>query len=60
MKVIWKFVYGGTFVDKYFVRLEDNTVLQLPEREYNLIAIGDDYTTIDTGELRLEHSGSDE
>lgn len=56
MKVIWKFVYGGTFVDKYFVRLEDNTVLQLPEREYNLIAIGDDYTTTDPEQLRPEHT----
>lgn len=60
MKITHKFVYGGMFVDKFFLRLEDGTVEQVTERDYDTYKKDDDYPRADTGELRLEHTGGED
>lgn len=43
MKVKSKHVYGGLFVDKFFLTLEDGSTIQVSEEDYNKYKKGDDY-----------------
>lgn len=48
MKIKKKTIYGGLFVDKYYLILEDGTQVQVPFKEWESYNKGDNYISKQT------------